>query len=302
MPGAHEVSTLGVQTAGMDMLDYARRGRTAGWLYAVTAAVALGIWLLMVVAVAAALAISHRLPADLAQQLARPSRPGVFLGANGLMFAGLLAAFALAARLVQKRRFTDIVGAWSWRLFGLAAAAWTLALIVMTLADLAIAPSGFRVSASGATLWLSLWSVAALAPQTFTEEFIFRGFLTQGLLLAFKRPLPAAILSGLVFGAVHIPNGWPQAASAAVFGILAARLAIRFAGIAFTFGLHLVNNLFGAILVVSQSDVFRGLPGVLSQTTPQLMWWDTATTTLCLGAVTAVALRLTRRRPEAPAV
>jgi uncharacterized protein len=301
MADAHEVSTPGVQTGRMEMLDFARRGRTAGWLYAVTAILALVVWLIIVVAVAGVLAISHQLPPDFAQQLTRPTRPAVFLGANGLMFASLLVAFGLAAHLVQKRQFMDIVGAWSWRLFGLGALVWTAALILMTLADLAIAPSGFRLTASGATLWLTLWSVAALAPQTFTEEFIFRGFLTQGLLLAFKRPWPAAVVSGLIFGAVHIPNGWPQAASALVFGILAARLAIRFGGIAFTFGLHLVNNLFGAVVVVSQSDVFRGLPGAFSQTTPQLLWWDTATMALSLGVVTAVALRRNHGRRSSAA-
>jgi uncharacterized protein len=283
----------------MEMLDYARRGRTTWWLYPLTIGLALTVWLFLTVVVATVAAITHHVPPDLAQELSHPTRPDVFLGANGLMFAGLLGAFWLAAWLVQKKRFMDIVGAWSWRLFGLAAAAWAAAVVLMTLVDLAIAPSGFRVTASGATLWLSLWSFAALAPQTFAEEFIFRGFITQGLLLAFKRPLPAAVLSGLVFGAVHIPNGWPQAASATAFGILTALLAIRFGGVAFTFGLHLVNNLFGSIVVVSQADVFRGLPGLVSQTTPQLMWWDTATTAACLGLVTAAALHLTKaKRPE----
>jgi len=280
----------------MDMLNYARRGRTAWWLYPLTVGSALVVWLALMAVAATMLVLTHRLPPDYAQQLTHPSRPAVFLGANGVMFAGLLAGFWLAARLVQKKRFMDIVGAWSWRLFGLGAAAWTAAVIAMTLLDLAIAPSGFRITASGATLWLAAWSVAALAPQTFAEEFIFRGFVTQGLLLAFKRPAPAAVLSGLMFGAVHIPNGWPQAASATAFGILAALLAIRFAGIAFTFGLHLVNNLFGAIVVVSQTDVFRGMPGIFSQATPRLMWWDTATTALSLGVITAVALRLTQAR------
>ncbi len=137
--------------------------------------------------------------------------------------------------------------------------------------------------------------------QTFGEEFIFRGYLTQGFLLALKKPLPAAIASGLLFGSVHIPNGIPQALNATVFGIVCALIAIRTGGIALTFGLHLANNYFGAVVVVSGADVFKGSPGIITQTTPQLIWWD-----LCIAvAALAGALWLIFRRPyftSAPAV
>jgi membrane protease YdiL (CAAX protease family) len=155
-----------------------------------------------------------------------------------------------------------------------------------------LAPAGFSISATARTPQLALWALIGLAPQVFAEEFIFRGYLTQGLLLATRRPPLAALFSGLVFGAMHIPNGWPQALGATLFGILLAWLAIRTGGIAFTTGLHLINNWFGAVIVVSAGDVFRGVPGLLTQTTPQLMWWDTA---LSSGALLALVLLLYRR-------
>ncbi|CAN7599502.1 CPBP family intramembrane metalloprotease [Phenylobacterium sp. LjRoot225] len=277
----------------MNTLEYARRGRTAWWRYLLTVGLALILALVLGAVVMAVLLLTRSMPPDLAMKMTDPGHPGVFFASIGATFTCLLAGLVLAARWVQQKRFTDIVGAWSWRQFGLAAGIWTLVLVVLTLVDMAIAPTGFRVTATPETWSLAALSVLALAPQTFAEEFVFRGFLTQGLFLAFKRPLPAAVLSGLIFGAVHIPNGAPQAVSATVFGILMALLAIRLGGIAFTFGLHLVNNVFGAVVVVSQSDVFRGLPGVLSQSTPQLMWWDTGASALGLVAVTALAHRLT---------
>ena len=102
--------------------------------------------------------------------------------------------------------------------------------------------------------------MGAILVQTFTEEFIFRGFVTQGILLVLRRPLPAACVSGLVFGAMHIPNGWPQAINAVWFGIICALIAIRTGGIALTSGIHLANNYFGAMGVVSGGDVFKGQP------------------------------------------
>lgn len=280
----------------MNTLEYARRGRTAWWRYLLTVGLALLLALILGAALMAVLLLTRSMPPDLATKMTDPSHPGVFFASIGATFSCLLAGLVLAARWVQQKRFTDIVGAWSWRLFGLAAGIWTLVLAALTLVDMAIAPAGFRLTAAPETLSLAALSVLALGPQTFAEEFVFRGFLTQGFFLAFRRPLPAAVSSGLIFGAVHIPNGAPQAVSATVFGILMALLAIRFGGIAFTFGLHLVNNVFGAVVVVSQSDVFRGLPGILSQSTPQLMWWDTGASALGLAVVTALAYRLTVRQ------
>jgi len=121
--------------------------------------------------------------------------------------------------------------------------------------------------------------------QTFSEELIFRGYLTQGLYLALKKPLPAAIASGLLFGAVHISNGVSQSINAAVFGIVCAMIAIRTGGIALTWGLHLANNYFGAVVVVSGNDVFRGTPGIFTQNTPQLTWWDLALAVLALAGM-----------------
>jgi membrane protease YdiL (CAAX protease family) len=168
---------------------------------------------------------------------------------------------------------------------------WGVVLIVTTLLDVVIAPKGFHVAATAQTPVLALAAGAALLVQTFTEEFIFRGYATQGLLLAVRRLVPTAILSGLLFGALHIPNGAPQAANSVVFGIVLSVIAIRTGGIAFTFGLHLANNLFGAVVVASSGDAFHGAPALFSQNTPQLMWSDTAVSALALVAVAFVVLR-----------
>jgi membrane protease YdiL (CAAX protease family) len=127
--------------------------------------------------------------------------------------------------------------------------------------------------------------------QTFSEELIFRGYATQGILLVFKKPLMAAIVSGLFFGAVHIPNGIPQALNATIFGIVCAMLTIRTGSIALTTGLHLANNYFGAALLVSGSDVFQGSPGLFTQNTPHLMWWDLCLSILGLIGVTWLFFR-----------
>ena len=275
-------------------LDYARRGRTDWWRYAL-------VWVIAVVGgsvlggvILVALQFSGVAGGDIAAEILKPSHPALFFGGNGIVFAALVLGFAVAAWLIQGKRFGDIVGRWSWRLFLIGAGLWLAIQTVGSLVDYALAPHDFRVSAGPGTGVLAVSAFLGLGTQTFAEEFVFRGYLTQSLLLALKRPLPAAILSGLIFGSLHIPNGTPQAINAVIFGVITALIAIRTGGIAFTFGLHLVNNLWGAVVVVSASDVFKGSPGLFSQSSPHLLGWDVA-----IGAVAlAVVWWLVRMRVE----
>ena len=138
------------------------------------------------------------------------------------------------------------------------------------------------VSVSPATASLVIPALAGLSVQTFAEEFIFRGYLTQGILLATHRVIPAALISGLLFGAMHILNGVPQTINAVVFGFVCAVIAMRTGGISLTFGLHFANNLFGAVILVSTSDVFKSSPGLFTQNTPQLQWSDVGLAILAL--------------------
>ena len=162
---------------------------------------------------------------------------------------------------------------------------WLVVQTVLSLIDFLIVPQGFALSAGPGTPSLAAAAFVGILIQTFSEEFIFRGYMTQGLLLLLKKPLPTAIVSGLLFGSLHIANGIPQALNATVFGIVCALIAIRTGGIALTFGLHLANNYFGAVVVVSGSDVFKGSPGIITQTTPHLLWWDLFLAVLVLVAV-----------------
>ena len=276
-----------------DYLELAARGRTAWWRWLLAGFVALVMWLLLCIVMIAGLEITRLLPADISQILTDPRHVRIFFGATGALFGGLTLCFALATRWLQGKRFTDITGPWRWRRFLTGLTVWLVVCVLAAGLDLAIEPAGFRESLGPRTAELVLWSAPSLFIQTFTEEFIFRGYVTQGWLLATRRPLAAALLSGVLFAALHIPNGWPQAASALAFGVVTALIAIRTGSIAFTFGMHLANNLFGAFVVVSANDVFRGAPALFTQSTPNLMWLDAAVPFFAL----AVALWFAGVRP-----
>jgi membrane protease YdiL (CAAX protease family) len=272
-------------------LDHAQRGANAWWRYLLAPTLGVILTIAFGAAVIALGELAHILPADMAEQIQHPDRPAMFFGVTATIFGLLVLGFALAIRWVHHKRARDLLGAWSWRGYGWGFAAWAVVVVVTALLDFAIAPTGFKVTAGPQVGVLAVMALAGLAIQTFAEEFVFRGYITQGLVLAIKRPLPAAVVSGLIFGAVHIPNGLPQAVSATVFGVVLALIAIRTGGIAFGCGLHLANNLFAAIVLVSGGDVFKGSPGLFTQDTPHLMWWDVGVSSLALILVAYLAVR-----------
>jgi len=266
-------------------LEYARRGRNDWWRYVLAPVAAVVVWLIVIVAFTVGAMLLHLLPANFRDLAKDPSHPAIFYGFTGVVFAGFAVAVGLAAWAIQGKRPGDIVGAWRWRDVALGAGLWVVLCIVGALVDYAVRPGAFRLTLGPETAVLALFAIPSLGLQTFCEEFLFRGYVTQGVLLATKRPLVTALISGAIFASLHIPNGWPQAAGALVFGIVTAMIAMRTGGLGFGWGMHVANNLFGAILIVSTDDVLRGSPGVFTVAAPDLAWLDVAVSVVAFALV-----------------
>ena len=274
----------------MIWLDVAQRGKTNWWRYLVAWPLAILIALVAITVLLAAPIWLHWLPASITGDMQSAAHPIVFYGSQGLTFALFLFGFWAAIRLMHGKRFSDIRGDWSWRSFLTGMGVWLVVLILLTLIDYVIRPKGFHLSLN-LTPVAALVAIVGLLVQTFTEEFVFRGYLSQSLLLATKNQVVAIILSSLVFGAMHIPNGIPQAVGATIFGLVATTMAIRTGSLSLSYGVHFMNNLFGAIIVVSAQDVFKGAPALITQNTPDLMWSDTAIGAVAMLAATVLLLR-----------
>ena len=280
-------------------LDYARRGKHAWWRYLIATPAALVLSMLGGVAIGLTLLMTKVMTVEALQAaLTSPAVPARFFAATGVTFALIMAAFAAMIALIHRKRPLDVLGSWSWRHYVTGLVVWAVVLVVLTLVDYALSPSSFSLDHGAKSLAIAGWMLAGLFVQTLAEEYIFRGYVTQGLLLALKSPWLTAAVSGLVFGAVHIPNGLPQAVAATGLGAGLAFIAIRTGGIAWGAGLHLINNLFGALIVVSATDVFNGSPAFIRQNSPHLMWWDTAAVWVA-ALLTAAAVEAWSRRRRA---
>jgi membrane protease YdiL (CAAX protease family) len=279
-------------------LSFARRGRGGGWRYwpvvllAPLVAIVFGA-----IGLVAGLAATGNFKPDTIKAMQDPRHSGPYFTLVAVTFLALLLSFWALSFVIQGKRFGDIVGRWRWSLVAKGFAFWFVVVLLSAVVDYALRPQGFTLSSALRAPLFMLWVAPALAVQTFTEEFIFRGVITQGLVRAFKRPWIACLLSGLVFGSAHIPNGGVQAASATMLGVVLAFMAIETGGLALGWGLHLVNNLFAGIVVVSSTDVFNGAPGLIYQNTPGLEGVDLA---FNVAATLVAAWLLLRRRETAP--
>jgi CAAX protease family protein len=282
-----------MESQSSEFLAYASRGKNAWWRYLVVCISAIAIMMALLTVVTLALFVTGKLGSKAVEAIQHPTAPAPFFLWNVAgTFGALIIGLAVSAYFIQGKRPADLIGNWRWRLFAVGFGAWTLVQTAATAIDYLLAPHAFSVTVSHATAALALFAAIGLIVQTFTEEFIFRGYATQGIFLALKRPIPASIVSGLIFGALHYWNGIPQMISAMFFGIACSYVAIRTGGLALTAGVHLANNYFGAVVFVQTDDVFKGSAGIFTQNTPNLMWSDVAVSALAFLAFAVIVARL----------
>ena len=118
----------------------------------------------------------------------------------------------------------------------------------------------------GASLvkWTIFWA-ALFVIVGFFEEYAFRGYAQFALTKAFGF-WPAAIVTSLIFGAVHIANpgeSWPGIAGVVVVGIFWCFTLRRTGSLWFAFGMHAAFD-FGETFLFSVPDSGVVFPGHLS--------------------------------------
>ena len=193
----------------------------------------------------------------------------------------------LAARTLQDRRVTDVIGVPAlavrqfWKVLRM--------LVFIGLVAMVLPPYGdgdaVRIEQNiDPVLWLMLLplSLLALLLQTSAEEILFRGYLQQSLAARFRHPLIWIGIPSILFAFGHyLPAEAGENAGiimvwAALFGVLMADLTARAGTLGPAIAVHLANN-FTAILIVSAPGSLNGLsllvlPFGLSDTEHMRAW------------------------------
>ena len=99
--------------------------------------------------------------------------------------------------------------------------------------------------------------------QTTLEELLFRGYLMQGLKTKFGSNIFAVLISGCCFGLMHFGNpeieaiGYHVLSYYIIIGIFLGCLAVFDNGLELSIGFHAANNIFAALIVSNDWQVFQ---------------------------------------------
>ena len=122
---------------------------------------------------------------------------------------------------------------------------------------------------------LVIISLVMIPFQTTLEELLFRGYLMQGLKKNLGSNLFAVLISGCCFGLMHIGNpeieaiGYHVLSYYMIIGIFLGCLAVFDNGLELSIGFHAANNMFAALIVSNDWQVFQTDALFLDYSTPE---------------------------------
>ncbi|KIT16356.1 CPBP family intramembrane glutamic endopeptidase [Jannaschia aquimarina] len=181
-----------------------------------------------------------------------------------LAFWGLFAGTILAARWVQRRDLSSLLGAVHLAHFK---PAFLIALGVGTLPVLlwGFPPADGGLSAAPFMLWVPL-ALLAISIQAGAEEIFFRGYLQTQLAARFESPLAWMVFPSAWFALLHVDLSpaagaglaaadWAYIVWAFAFGLMAADLARVTGGLMASWGWHVGMNAYATLVFASEGQL-----------------------------------------------
>jgi len=141
---------------------------------------------------------------------------------------------------------------------------WGSITTIFTLAAYYAAPENFVVNFDAAAFFPFLALAVVLIPlQTSFEEFLFRGYLMQGIGIFTKSRLLPFVLTSVLFGLMHVAN--PEVGKMGMTimiyyigtGFFLGLITLMDDGLELALGFHAANNLVGALLVTADWTAFQ---------------------------------------------
>ena len=106
-------------------------------------------------------------------------------------------------------------------------------------------------------------AIFLLPIQTSCEELLFRSYILQGIKMRTKKNSIAILISGLMFGAIHIGNpeiakiGYHIIVYYMLVGVFLALISLFDNGIELALGYHAANNVFAALMITNNWQAFQ---------------------------------------------
>ncbi len=196
-------------------------------------------------------------------------------------FVCVFVTFLLSIKHLHKRKVISIFtgrSTFDWRRVFVSFGMIILFLTVTTCIEIQYNDS-YQWNFDASKFYLLLLIAVLLIPiQTTIEELVFRGYLMQGLKLRTGSNKHAVILSGIMFGLMHFGNPEIEAIGNHVIiyyvvsGIFLGSLALFDNGLELSIGYHAANNVFMALVISNDWQVFQTDALYLNSSQPGLGW------------------------------
>jgi len=196
-----------------------------------------------------------------------------------LFFSLLIFVFVLFGILIvlqiHSQSFKQLVtgrNSISWKRILFSFLLLTVFIVISTIIDYVMNPQDFVWNFQLQPFIILLAIAVVLLPiQTSVEEFVFRGYLMQGLASVTNTRWVPLIFSALIFGAMHFSN--PEVDELGIYakvfyigtGLFLGILTLMDDGMELALGFHAANNLITALLVTANYTVIQ-TPAILKYT------------------------------------
>lgn len=151
-----------------------------------------------------------------------------------------------------------------WKRVFFAFGLWGSVTIAITMADYFMNPSDYELNFKPVPFAiLAVLAIVLIPMQTSFEEYLFRGYLMQGLGVQFKSRLFPLLFTSIMFGVMHIANpevekiGYIALVYYIGTGLFLGVVTLMDDGLELALGFHAANNLITALLLTSDWTAFQ---------------------------------------------
>ncbi|OEK08637.1 CAAX protease [Flavivirga aquatica] len=184
-----------------------------------------------------------------------------------LPFTGGLLLLLLAVKFLHKqaiKHLTTTRDKIDWKRFWFIFLVWGTVSSSFVLVHYYINPEDFQLNFNLVPFLILCVIAIILVPlQTSFEEYLFRGYLMQGIGIVAKNKWVPLIITSLVFGLLHIANPEVDKLGSVIMiyyigtGLFLGILTLMDEGMELALGFHAANNLFTALLVTADWTAFQ---------------------------------------------
>jgi membrane protease YdiL (CAAX protease family) len=151
---------------------------------------------------------------------------------------------------------------------------WFLLMLVFSVLGYLANPDNFVMQFDGGKFLALLIITLLFIPfQTTFEEFVFRGYLTQGIAAWTKNRWLAICIPALLFGLLHYQNTevsahgfWAAMPQYIIFGLFFGLIAVLDDGMELPLGMHAANNIFACLFITNGASSLH-TPAIFKQIT-----------------------------------